>query len=171
MIAYIAEAAKKTAGEFFLRRSLLSPPEELKDNMWERHQHRLTWGEQYGATGKTCIAIVDLKSGEVKVLNDFSFAPCQVCFGNDGSLYFIGQEYLPRAFGLKYCVNRRASVYHCQLDGKHLEKISDAGKHPYARSLRISQDRSTLVYLSNQADAPHASCARLITVCAILLKY
>ncbi|KAF9094109.1 hypothetical protein BGX23_002492, partial [Mortierella sp. AD031] len=84
-------------------------------------------------------------------------------FSHDSkSLIFTGYHRNPQFFGIVYCQNRLTGLYQVNLDGTGIKHLTPSLKS--ARSPRLSADGSTLVFLSNTVNGPHASCTKLYKI-------
>ncbi|KAG0002530.1 hypothetical protein BGZ79_002808 [Entomortierella chlamydospora] len=124
--------------------------------------YRPDWGETFTGKREPSLVVVNLDNREIKVLDRFGgeMSPGQAIFSHDSkSLIFTGYHRNPQFFGIVYCQNRITGLYQVNLDGTDIKLLT--GDLKSARSPRLSPDGTTLVFLSNPINGPHASCAKL----------
>ncbi|KAF9920130.1 hypothetical protein FBU30_010071 [Linnemannia zychae] len=131
----------------------------------EKYNYKPDWGETFTGKRDPSLVIVNLDNFEVKVLDRFDgdMSPGQAIFSNDSkSLIFTGYHRNPQFYGIVYCQNRLTGLYQVNLDGSGFKHLTPDLRS--ARSPRLSADGSTLVFLSNHVNGPHASCAMLAKI-------
>ncbi|KAH7051860.1 Alpha/Beta hydrolase protein [Linnemannia elongata] len=129
----------------------------------EKYNYKPDWGETFTGKREPALVVVNLDNFEVKVLDrlDGDTSPGQAIFSHDSkSLIFTGYLRNPQFFGIVYCQNRLTGLYQVNVDGSGFKHLTPTLKS--ARSPRLSADGSTLVFLSNTVNGPHASCAKLL---------
>ncbi|KAG0368078.1 Alpha/Beta hydrolase protein [Gamsiella multidivaricata] len=131
----------------------------------EKYNYRPDWGETFTGKREPTLVVVNLDNFEVKALDRFEgdMSPGQAIFSHDSnSLIFTGYHRDPQFFGIVYCQNRLTGLYQVNIDGSDFKTLTDELKS--ARSPRLNKDGSTLVFLSNAVNGPHASCAKLCKI-------
>ncbi|KAF9352142.1 hypothetical protein BGX26_009998 [Mortierella sp. AD094] len=124
--------------------------------------YRPDWGETFTGKREPSLVVVNLDNLEIKVLDRFEgdMSPGQAIFSRDSkSLIFTGYHRDPQFFGVVYCQNRVTGLYQINLDGTGIKLLT--GDLKSARSPRLNPEGTTLVFLSNPINGPHASCAKL----------
>ncbi|KAF9426656.1 hypothetical protein BGZ94_006212 [Podila epigama] len=135
------------------------------EDAYEKYVYTPDWGETFTGKRDPSLVVVNMDDFEVKVLDRFegNLSPGQATFSHDSkSLIFTGYHRDPQFFGIVYCQNRLTGLYSVNLDGKEFKHLTSDLKS--ARSPRLSPDGSTLVFLSNNVNGPHASCAKLLKI-------
>ncbi|KAF9392949.1 hypothetical protein CPC16_002870 [Podila verticillata] len=135
------------------------------EDAYEKFVFTPDWGETFTGKRDPSLVVVNLDNYEIKVLDRFqgNMSPGQAIFSHDStSLIFTGYHRDPQFFGIVYCQNRLTGLYSINLDGTEFKTLS--GDLKSARSPRLNPDGTTLVFLSNNVNGPHASCAKLCKV-------
>jgi len=83
-------------------------------------EYRPSYGEGYGKKGASAIAIVNLRTGTVSVLPQWTHVG-QVVFLSNDELAFI--QLIGPSRGIKYCFNRPSRIVRAALDGTNDGKI------------------------------------------------
>ncbi|KAG0203875.1 hypothetical protein BGX28_003975 [Mortierella sp. GBA30] len=131
----------------------------------EKYNYKPDWGETFAGKRDPSLVIVDLETFDVKVLDRFEgdMSPGQAIFNHDSkSVIFTGYLRDPQFFGIVFCQNRLTGLYQINVDGTGFKHLTD--ELDSARSPRMSPDGTTLVFLSNAVNGPHASCAKLCKI-------
>ncbi|KAG0336878.1 hypothetical protein BG004_007871 [Podila humilis] len=140
--------------------------ERLKsEDAYEKFVYTPDWGETFTGKRDPALVVLDLTTWEVKVLGRFkgNLSPGQAIFSHDSeSIIFTGYHRDPQFFGIVFCQNRLTGLYSVNVDGNDFKTLS--GDLKSARSPRLSPDGTTLLFLSNAVNGPHASCAKLCKV-------
>ncbi|KAF9918292.1 hypothetical protein BX616_009582 [Lobosporangium transversale] len=132
------------------------------ENAVEKYAYKPDWGETFTGKREPSLVIVDVVTLEIKILDrlEGDMSPGQAIFSHDSnSLIFTGYHRDPQFHGIVYCQNRLTGLYQINLDGTGLKHL--IGDIKSARSPRLNKEGTTLVFLSNQVNGPHASCAKL----------
>ncbi|KAF9434091.1 hypothetical protein BGZ76_008553 [Entomortierella beljakovae] len=128
----------------------------------EKFNYKPDWGETFTGKREPSLVVVNLDNFEVKVVDrlEGDMSPGQAIFAHDSkSIIFTGYHRNPQFFGIVYCQNRITGLYQINIDGTGIKLIS--GDLKSARSPRLNPDGTTLIFLSNSINGPHASCAKL----------
>ncbi|KAF9192562.1 hypothetical protein BGZ51_005359 [Haplosporangium sp. Z 767] len=131
----------------------------------EKYNYKPDWGETFTSKRDPALVVVDLTTFEVKILGPFEgeMSPGQAIFTHDSkSLIFTGYHRDPQTFGIVYCQNRLTGLYQVNTDGTEFKTLTAGLKN--ARSPRLNEIGTTLVFLSNNVNGPHASCAKLCKI-------
>ena len=135
------------------------------EDVTEKFNFKPDWGETFTGKRDPALVVVNLDNFEVKVLDAFEtdMSPGQPIFTHDSkAIIFTGYHRSSQSFGIVYCQNRFTGLYQVNLDGTGLKTLTKELKS--ARSPRLNKDGSTLVFLSNAVNGPHASCAKLCKI-------
>ncbi|KAM3617790.1 uncharacterized protein V6R79_011295 [Siganus canaliculatus] len=151
-LLYVAEKSRNTSGETHDGNSAWGK---------DRSVYCGDWGE--GLTNKSApvICAVNLQNGSVGVLQGVpaDVSPGQALWAPDSqSVFFIGWYHEPFRLGLKFCSNRRSTLFKLDLDG-NCERLSEENRS--VSCPRLSPDGSTLIYLQGQVFGPHHQCLSL----------
>jgi hypothetical protein len=118
-------------------------------------------GEGYTGKRKACLVVANLITKDIQVLQFSSlFGAAQPFFVGD-RVYFVGIPDESTRLGIKFCTNRKSSLYSCRLDGFDLKRCSDANRS--VRYPQLSPDGKTILYLSNRIAKSHDSCGILVS--------
>ncbi|KAF8938071.1 Alpha/Beta hydrolase protein [Dissophora ornata] len=131
----------------------------------EKFNYKPDWGETFTGKREPSLVIINLDDFEVKVLDRFQddMSPGQAIFSHDSkSLIFTGYHRNPQFFGIVFCQNRLTGLYQVNIDGSDFKTLT--GDLKSARSPRLNNEGTTLVFLSNAVNGPHASCAKLCKI-------
>ena len=72
------------------------------------------WGETFQGKCDPVLALLDFQLNSCQIIKT-SFAPAQPSFFNNDAVVCIGADKEPRKYGLVYCYNRRAAIFHVNL--------------------------------------------------------
>ncbi|KAI8361548.1 Alpha/Beta hydrolase protein [Mortierella sp. GBAus27b] len=131
----------------------------------EKYNYKPDWGEAFTGKRDPSLVVLNLDNLEFKVLDPLenNMSPGQAIFTHDSkSLIFTGYHRDPQFFGIVYCQNRLTGLYQIDIDGSGFKDLT--GDIKSARSPRLNKDGTTLVFLSNSVNGPHASCAKLCKI-------
>jgi acylaminoacyl-peptidase len=161
-LAYIAEAKKtRKVSSFFT----VSSEENVDETNHEEKYSNVyidSWGEQNIDKVHSIIAIFDLNSLEVNVIENI---PNDVCpssltwYKNDG-IVFAGLYTQPYKLGLIYCPTRKSELFYYDLNEKTCVQLTNTNES--VRSPRFSNDFKHLCWLQNQVNGPHFPCSKLM---------
>ncbi|KAF9982015.1 hypothetical protein BGZ65_003336, partial [Modicella reniformis] len=134
-----------------------------------KYNYKPDWGETFTGKREPSLVVVNLYALETQVLDrlEGDMSPGQASltiqtaiFSHDSkSLIFTGYHRDPQFFGIVYCQNRLTGLYQINIDGTCFKELTCDLKS--ARSPRLNKGGTTLVFLSNTVNGPHASCAKL----------
>ncbi|RVE70303.1 hypothetical protein OJAV_G00063140 [Oryzias javanicus] len=127
----------------------------------DRNVYCEDWGEALTSKSVPVVCVVDLHSGAVGVLQGVpaDVSPGQALWAPGGqSVFFVGWYHEPFRLGLKFCSNRKSSLFEVDMEG-HCERLS--GENLSVSCPRLSPDGSTLVFLQGRVFGPHHQCLSL----------
>uniref|UniRef100_A0A087X492 Acylamino-acid-releasing enzyme n=1 Tax=Poecilia formosa TaxID=48698 RepID=A0A087X492_POEFO len=172
-LLYVAEKKRPETKSFFQTElpelSSIEDEEETmrvekKDTVkGEQFVYYEDWGE--ALVGKSCpvLCVLDIEGDNVSVLEGVpdSISPGQAFWApGDTGVVFIGWWHEPFRLGLKYCPNRRSSLFYVDLTGgKCAEQLSSDTSAVY--SPRLSPDQCRIIYLECSVYGPHMQCCKL----------
>uniref|UniRef100_A0A671SD88 Acylamino-acid-releasing enzyme n=1 Tax=Sinocyclocheilus anshuiensis TaxID=1608454 RepID=A0A671SD88_9TELE len=95
----------------------------------------------------------------IRMNNTLNSCPQAFWSPNDTGLVFVGWWHEPFRLGLKYCANRRSSLFYVDLASGKCEQLSSNSSA--VCSPRLSPDNCRIVYLECGVFGPHRQCSRL----------
>uniref|UniRef100_A0A4W6F251 Acylamino-acid-releasing enzyme n=1 Tax=Lates calcarifer TaxID=8187 RepID=A0A4W6F251_LATCA len=154
-LLYVAERKIPKAESFFQQINTPNAP-------GEQFVFREDWGE--ALVGKSCpvLCVLDIEGDNVSVLEGVpeNISPGQAFWApGDTGVVFVGWWHEPFRLGLKYCPNRRSSLFYVDLTGGKCEQLSSGTSA--VSSPRLSPDQCRIVYLECSVYGPHMQCSRL----------
>uniref|UniRef100_A0A673AQX4 Acylamino-acid-releasing enzyme n=1 Tax=Sphaeramia orbicularis TaxID=375764 RepID=A0A673AQX4_9TELE len=160
-LLYVAEKKKPKAESFFQTESpeLSSIGDEEDVLRVEKKEagEQFIFNEDWGETlvGKSCpvLCVLDIEGDNVSVLEGVpeDISPGQAFWApGDTGVVFVGWWHDPFRLGLKYCPNRRSSLFYVDLTGGKCEQLSSGTSAVY--SPRLSPDQCRIVYLEYTSD-------------------
>ncbi|XP_026187700.1 acylamino-acid-releasing enzyme-like isoform X3 [Mastacembelus armatus] len=120
------------------------------------------WGEALVSKSCPVLCVLDIEGDNVSVLEGVpeNISPGQAFWApGDTGVVFIGWWHEPFRLGLKYCPNRRSSLFYVDLTGGKCEQLSSGTSAVF--SPRLSPDRCRIIYLECSVYGPHLQCNRL----------
>ncbi|XP_054901935.1 acylamino-acid-releasing enzyme isoform X1 [Poeciliopsis prolifica] len=171
-LLYVAEKKRPETKSFFQTElpelSSIEDEEETmraekKDTVkGEQFVYYEDWGE--ALVGKSCpvLCVLDIEGDNVSVLEGLpdSISPGQAFWApGDTGVVFIGWWHEPFRLGLKYCPNRRSSLFYVDLTGGKCEQLSSDNSAVF--SPRLSPDQCRIIYLECSVYGPHMQCCKL----------
>uniref|UniRef100_A0A6Q2YLT2 acylaminoacyl-peptidase n=1 Tax=Esox lucius TaxID=8010 RepID=A0A6Q2YLT2_ESOLU len=159
-LLYVAERKRPKAESFFQKEEITRGEQFL---FYE------DWGESLVSKSSPVLCVLDIEGSNVSVLEGVPdnispgqafWAPC------DTGVVFVGWWHEPFRLGLKYCFNRRSSLFYVDLTGGQCEQLSSGSSA--VCSPRLSPDRCRIIYLECTVFGPHQNCSRL---CMVIRKY
>uniref|UniRef100_A0A7N6F8S9 acylaminoacyl-peptidase n=1 Tax=Anabas testudineus TaxID=64144 RepID=A0A7N6F8S9_ANATE len=168
-LLYVAERKRPKAESFFqVELSSVGDEEEImrvekKEAVkGEQFVYHEDWGE--ALVGKSCpvLCVLDIEGDNVSVLEGVpeNISPGQAFWApGDTGVVFVGWWHEPFRLGLKYCPNRRSSLFYVDLTGGKCEQLSSGTSA--VSSPRLSPDQCRIVYLECSVYGPHMQCSRL----------
>ncbi|XP_012681629.1 acylamino-acid-releasing enzyme [Clupea harengus] len=171
-LLYVAEKKRPKAESFFKTESPESSPvgdeeerikvgkkeEALKGDQFVYYED---WGETLVNKSTPVLCVLDIEGSNVSVLEGIpeSISPGQAFWApNDTGVVFVGWWHEPFRLGLRYCPNRRSSLFHVDLTSGKCDQLSDSSA---VSSPRLSPDNCRIVYLECGVYGPHQQCSRL----------
>ncbi|XP_070823657.1 acylamino-acid-releasing enzyme [Chaetodon trifascialis] len=171
-LLYVAERKRPKAESFFQTESpeLSSAGDEEESMSVEKKEavkgEQFVFHEDWGEAlvGKSCpvLCVLDIEGDNVSVLEGVpeNISPGQAFWApGDTGVVFVGWWHEPFRLGLKYCPNRRSSLFYVDLMGGKCEQLS-SGTNAVS-SPRLSPDKCRIVYLECSVYGPHMQCTRL----------
>uniref|UniRef100_A0A8C2XGD3 acylaminoacyl-peptidase n=1 Tax=Cyclopterus lumpus TaxID=8103 RepID=A0A8C2XGD3_CYCLU len=169
-LLYVAERKRPKAESFFQSESpelsFIGDEEETmrveKKEAGEQFVFYEDWGE--ALVGKSCpvLCVLDIEGDNVSVLEGVpeNISPGQAFWApGDTGVVFVGWWHEPFRIGLKYCPNRRSSLFYVDLTGGKCEQLTSGTSA--VCSPRLSPDQCRIVYLECSVYGPHMQCSRL----------
>uniref|UniRef100_A0A3P9DQB5 acylaminoacyl-peptidase n=1 Tax=Maylandia zebra TaxID=106582 RepID=A0A3P9DQB5_9CICH len=169
-LLYVAERKRPTAESFFQSPELSSIGDEDETLRTEKKEavkgEQFVFHEDWGETlvSKSCpvLCVLDIEGSNVSVLEGVpeDISPGQAFWApGDTGVIFVGWWHEPFRLGLKYCPNRRSSLFYVDLTGGKCEQLSSGTSA--VCSPRLSPDQCRIVYLECSVYGPHMQCNRL----------
>uniref|UniRef100_A0A3Q2QYF9 Acylamino-acid-releasing enzyme n=1 Tax=Fundulus heteroclitus TaxID=8078 RepID=A0A3Q2QYF9_FUNHE len=146
-LLYVAEKKRPEAKSFF---------------EGEQFVYYEDWGEALVSKSCPVLCVMDIEGNNVSVLEGVpdSISPGQAFWApGDTGVVFVGWWHEPFRLGLKYCPNRRSSLFYVDLTGGKCEQLSSDASAVY--SPRLSPDQCRIVYLECSVYGPHLQCSKL----------
>uniref|UniRef100_A0AAQ5ZLB3 Acylamino-acid-releasing enzyme n=1 Tax=Amphiprion ocellaris TaxID=80972 RepID=A0AAQ5ZLB3_AMPOC len=171
-LLYVAERKRPKAESFFQTESPeLSSIGDEEDTMrvekketvkGEQFVFHEDWGEALVSKSCPVLCVLDIEGDNVSVLEGVpdDISPGQAFWApGDTGVVFVGWWHEPFRLGLKYCPNRRSSLFYVDLTGGKCEQLSSGTSA--VCSPRLSPDQCRIVYLECSVYGPHMQCSRL----------
>lgn len=171
-LLYVAEKKRPKAESFFQTESpeLSSIGDEYeslrlekKDTVkGEQFNFYEDWGEALVGKNSPVLCVLDIEGDNVSVLEGVpeDISPGQAFWApGDTGVVFVGWWHDPFRLGLKYCPNRRSSLFYVDLTGGKCEQLSSGSSAVF--SPRLSPDQCRIVYLECSVYGPHMQCSKL----------
>ncbi|CAJ1085082.1 acylamino-acid-releasing enzyme isoform X4 [Xyrichtys novacula] len=139
--------------------SRVEKKEAVKGEQFAFHED---WGEALVTKSCPVLCVLDIDGDSVSVLEGVpeNISPGQAFWApGDTGVVFVGWWHEPFRLGLKYCPNRRSSLFYVDLTGGKCEQLSSGTSAVY--SPRLSPDQCRIVYLECSVYGPHMQCSRL----------
>uniref|UniRef100_A0A3B3UQX4 acylaminoacyl-peptidase n=1 Tax=Poecilia latipinna TaxID=48699 RepID=A0A3B3UQX4_9TELE len=161
-LLYVAEKKRPETKSFFQHQMLHCSRCANFILQGEQFVYYEDWGE--ALVGKSCpvLCVWDIEGDNVSVLEGVpdSISPGQAFWApGDTGVVFIGWWHEPFRLGLKYCPNRRSSLFYVDLTGGKCEQLSSDTSAVY--SPRLSPDQCRIIYLECSVYGPHMQCCKL----------
>uniref|UniRef100_A0A669CN39 Acylamino-acid-releasing enzyme n=1 Tax=Oreochromis niloticus TaxID=8128 RepID=A0A669CN39_ORENI len=157
-LLYVAERKRPTAESFF-QTLTAEKKEAVKGEQFVFHED---WGETLVSKSCPVLCVLDIEGSNVSVLEGVpeDISPGQAFWApGDTGVVFVGWWHEPFRLGLKYCPNRRSSLFYVDLTGGKCEQLSSGTSA--VCSPRLSPDQCRIVYLECSVYGPHMQCNRL----------
>ncbi|KAM6924857.1 acylamino-acid-releasing enzyme-like [Xenentodon cancila] len=171
-LLYVAEKKRPKAESFFQTESPeLSSIGDEEESMrldkketvkGEQFVYYEDWGEALVSKSCPVLCVLDIEGDNVSVLEGVpdDISPGQAFWApGDTGVVFVGWWHEPFRLGLKYCPNRRSSLFYVDLTGGKCEQLS-SGLSAVC-SPRLSPDQCRIAYLECAVYGPHMQCSRL----------
>uniref|UniRef100_A0A669C378 acylaminoacyl-peptidase n=1 Tax=Oreochromis niloticus TaxID=8128 RepID=A0A669C378_ORENI len=158
-LLYVAERKRPTAESFF---QTLTAEKKEAGEQFVFHED---WGETLVSKSCPVLCVLDIEGSNVSVLEGVpeDISPGQAFWApGDTGVVFVGWWHEPFRLGLKYCPNRRSSLFYVDLTGGKCEQLSSGTSA--VCSPRLSPDQCRIVYLECSVYGPHMQCNRLCMV-------
>ncbi|XP_073326797.1 acylamino-acid-releasing enzyme isoform X1 [Pagrus major] len=171
-LLYVAERKRPKAESFFQTESpelssigdeeetmRVEKKEAVKGEQFVFHED---WGEALVSKSCPVLCVLDIEGDNVSVLEGVpeDISPGQAFWApGDTGVVFVGWWHEPFRLGLKYCPNRRSSLFYVDLIGGKCEQLSSGTSA--VCSPRLSPDHCRIVYLECSLYGPHMQCSRL----------
>ncbi len=166
-VIYIAQTKEKKKYTFFHEESTSSnTPSSVSDQPMKgsKYSYVEDWGEKYVNTSSTCIVMVDVISGVVKLIplldmDDYTVGQAQFV-PNTSRITFTAWSNSPRKLGMIYCYHRKCSIYITDDTSNILSAVTSGNKVPcknltssfaLARSPRFNKTGDYLSFLGNKS--------------------
>uniref|UniRef100_A0A672R8I5 acylaminoacyl-peptidase n=1 Tax=Sinocyclocheilus grahami TaxID=75366 RepID=A0A672R8I5_SINGR len=132
--------------------------------LWQGQQFEYyeDWGEALVNKSSPVLCVLDIEGSNITVLEGIptNISPGQAFWApNDTGLVFVGWWHEPFRLGLKYCANRRSSLFYVDLASGKCEQLSSNSSA--VCSPRLSPDLCRIVYMECGIFGPHQQCNRL----------
>uniref|UniRef100_I3K3E6 acylaminoacyl-peptidase n=1 Tax=Oreochromis niloticus TaxID=8128 RepID=I3K3E6_ORENI len=171
-LLYVAERKRPTAESFFQSPELSSIGDEDETLTAEKKEavkgEQFVFHEDWGETlvSKSCpvLCVLDIEGSNVSVLEGVpeDISPGQAFWApGDTGVVFVGWWHEPFRLGLKYCPNRRSSLFYVDLTGGKCGDYYIQLSTSAVCSPRLSPDQCRIVYLECSVYGPHMQCNRL----------
>uniref|UniRef100_A0A8C9ZEU3 Acylamino-acid-releasing enzyme n=1 Tax=Sander lucioperca TaxID=283035 RepID=A0A8C9ZEU3_SANLU len=169
-LLYVAERKRPKAESFFQtdspELSSIGDEEETmrveKKEAGEQFVFHEDWGEALVSKSCPVLCVLDIEGDNVSVLEGVpeNISPGQAFWApGDTGVVFVGWWHEPFRLGLKYCPNRRSSLFYVDLTGGECEQLTSGTSA--VCSPRLSPDQCRIVYLECSVYGPHMQCSRL----------
>uniref|UniRef100_A0A8C4H2T3 acylaminoacyl-peptidase n=1 Tax=Dicentrarchus labrax TaxID=13489 RepID=A0A8C4H2T3_DICLA len=172
-LLYLAERKRPKAESFFQSPELSSIGDEEETMRVEKKEavkgeqfvFHEDWGEALVSKSCPVLCVLDIEGGSVSVLEGVpeNISPGQAFWApGDTGVVFVGWWHEPFRLGLKYCPNRRSSLFYVDLMGGKCEQLSSGTSA--VCSPRLSPDQCRIVYLECSVYGPHMQCSKLLYI-------
>ncbi|XP_042618864.1 acylamino-acid-releasing enzyme isoform X2 [Cyprinus carpio] len=169
-LLYVAEKKRPKTESYFqgLETGLLADEEEtIKTDkeetvLGQQFEYYEDWGEALVNKSSPVLCVLDIESSNITVLEGIpaNISPGQAFWSpSDTGLVFVGWWHEPFRLGLKYCANRRSSLFYVDLASGKCEQLSSNSSA--VCSPRLSPDHCRIVYMECGIFGPHQQCNRL----------
>ncbi|XP_054634012.1 acylamino-acid-releasing enzyme isoform X1 [Dunckerocampus dactyliophorus] len=168
-LLYVAEKKRLKAESFFQKESSVlsstvdeEESSERKAVKGEQFVFYEDWGETLVHKSHPVLCVLDIESNNVSVLEGVpeNISPGQAFWApSDTGVVFVGWWHEPFRLGLKFCPNRRSSLFYVDLTGGKCEQLSSGTSG--VSSPRLSPDQCRIVYQEYSVYGPHMQCSRL----------
>uniref|UniRef100_A0A3Q3BLE7 Acylamino-acid-releasing enzyme n=1 Tax=Kryptolebias marmoratus TaxID=37003 RepID=A0A3Q3BLE7_KRYMA len=156
-LLYVAEKKRPKIESFFQVTIRVE-----KKETGEQFAYHEDWGEALVSKSHPVLCVLDIEGDNVSVLEGVpdDISPGQAFWApGDTGVVFVGWWHEPFRHGLKYCPNRRSSLFYVDLTGGKCEQLSSGTSAVY--SPRLSPDQCRIVYLECSVYGAHMQCSKL----------
>ncbi|RNA06385.1 acylamino-acid-releasing enzyme-like [Brachionus plicatilis] len=165
-IAYIAESKNTNTEKSFFSAKMANDQESMNGENYEQkygNYHRDEWGEQYVGKAQSIIAVYDLDSDDVHILDNVpkGFAPGKLTWHSNEAVVFHAYYTSPYRLGLIYCPIRKSELFYYDICENKCVQLTNY-QTENVRSPQFSNDFENLIWLQNQARGPHFQCSKLM---------
>lgn len=171
-LLYVAEKKRPKTESFFQTESpelsLIGDEDEplrpqKKDTVkGEQFNFYEDWGEALVGKNRPVLCVLDIEGDSVSILEGVpeDISPGQAFWApDDTGVVFVGWWHEPFRLGLKYCPNRRSSLFYVDLIGGKCEQLTSGSTAVW--SPRLSPDHCRIAYLECSVYGPHMQCSKL----------
>ena len=161
-LAYIAEIKKtRKVSSFFTA----ATEENLDEKNYEEkysNDYVDSWGEQNVEKSQSVIAIFDLETHELNVVENLpnDICPLDLTWYKDDGLVFTGLYTKPYRLGLVYCPTRKSELFFYDIKENKCTQVTWSNES--IRCPRFSNNYNHLCWLQNQVNGPHFPCSKLM---------
>uniref|UniRef100_A0A8C2L8X7 Acylamino-acid-releasing enzyme n=1 Tax=Cyprinus carpio TaxID=7962 RepID=A0A8C2L8X7_CYPCA len=160
-LLYVAEKKRPKTESYFQTGLLADEEETIKTDkeetvLGQQFEYYEDWGEALVNKSSPVLCVLDIEGSNITVLEGIpaNISPGQAFWSpSDTGLVFVGWWHEPFRLGLKYCANRRSSLFYVDLASG---KCGNAVCSP-----RLSPDHCRIVYMECGIFGPHQQCNRL----------
>uniref|UniRef100_A0A8C1JD34 Acylamino-acid-releasing enzyme n=1 Tax=Cyprinus carpio TaxID=7962 RepID=A0A8C1JD34_CYPCA len=166
-LLYVAEKKRPKTESYFQTGLLADEEETIKTDkeetvLGQQFEYYEDWGEALVNKSSPVLCVLDIESSNITVLEGIpaNISPGQAFWSpSDTGLVFVGWWHEPFRLGLKYCANRRSSLFYVDLASGKCEQLSSNSSA--VCSPRLSPDHCRIVYMECGIFGPHQQCNRL----------
>ncbi|XP_065103865.1 acylamino-acid-releasing enzyme isoform X1 [Paramisgurnus dabryanus] len=165
-LLYVAEKKRAKTESYFQQgpetdeeENIKTKEEVLKGQQFEFYED---WGEALVNKSSPVLCVLDIESNNITVLEGIPdyISPGQAFWApSDTGLVFVGWWQEPFRLGLKFCPNRKSSLFYVDLASGKCEQLSSDSRA--VSSPRLSPDLCRIAYLECDVFGPHQQCTRL----------
>ena len=147
-VVYVAEKKKEKSVSFFAENA---KPGEMRGGVYDYAE---SWGEQLEKCCESVICVLDLDSGELRVLNTPSEVFCaKPAWCGNNTVYLMGLDVTCSKHGAIYCWNRPGYLYSYNLQTNCVVKHTPENKSVYMPS--PCHETGKVAFLMCGAGGPH----------------
>ncbi|XP_072305930.1 acylamino-acid-releasing enzyme isoform X2 [Eucyclogobius newberryi] len=163
-LLYVAEKKRPEVESFFQTASPERSAARDEDAPVKGQQFAFyeDWGEALVSKSSPVLCVMDIEGDNVSILEGVpeDISPGQAFWApDDAGVVFVGWWHEPFRLGLKYCPNRRSSLFYVDLIGGKCEQLSSDSAA--VCSPRLSPDHCRIAYLECAVYGPHMQCFKL----------
>ncbi|PRP85222.1 acylamino-acid-releasing enzyme [Planoprotostelium fungivorum] len=162
-IAYTAELNKPKSHSFWSTEKDVQPEARGNQYTLEEDWYEERVGEGYKGKSRPRLFLLNIKSGTIEeaknIPEKLSLGQMSWANTNNERLLFVGWADATRKHGVRYCFNRRSSIYEYDIRSQSTTLLS--GSDAIARTPRYTPDDREVVYVSSEELNLHGSCVTL----------